>query len=319
MKKRFLCLALALGLCLGLCPARAAEDTGFSDVKEADWFAPYVSICVEHGLMQGTDRGFEPQKILTQAECVTLAARVGAALKGESVPAAQPGEEWWIPYEEYVLGGRLLAGPTDFAARIQFVSLLDQVLPNDRLEPINVIDAIPDNDPTLPLSEYGDMALRFYRAGILTGRDSYGSFGPTYSLTRAEAAAMVSRIVEPSLRLTFTPADYSPFLAAYLTPDTVMFENGIIAEQFLAEVNRRIFQAEEGSLRSGHPFNWHSMDVNGKTTLENTKASVLENLGVTEKQGTQAYKDFDYQVYYSRLIDLTGETLEPDYAVGVGA
>ena len=43
--------------------------------------------------------------------------------------------------------------------------------------------------------------------------------------------------------------------------------------------------------------------------LKHVKEDALSALGVTEKQGTGAYKDFDVQVYYSRLIDLTGETL----------
>ena len=205
MKRKLICGALCLGLCLS---SVQGAEAGFHDVKESDWFAPYVEVCVKAGLMEGTDKGFEPEKVLSQAEAVTLAARVGAAMKGDTLRPLRQGEDWWLPYEEYVLGGRYLSAPPDFASRLQFVSLLDRVLPEDLLIPINDISLtdIPDNDPTIGRSEYGEVTLRFYQAGILTGRDAYGSFGPTYSLTRSEAAAMLARVLDPSLRLSFTLA-----------------------------------------------------------------------------------------------------------------
>ena len=117
---------------------------------------------------------------------------------------------------------------------------------------------------------------------------------------------MVTRIARPQLRLHFTPADYSPFTAAYLTPDTVMFEGGLTAEEYLITVNNAI-SAWEDTL--GEEFNWHYAWTDGKSVLDHVKEDSLSALGVTEKQGTEAYKDFDVQVYYARLIDLTGETL----------
>lgn len=63
--------ALLLSLALTLSPALAAGTPegadpggekppvvrayeGFSDVKEDDWFAPYVKVCYEAGLLSGT-------------------------------------------------------------------------------------------------------------------------------------------------------------------------------------------------------------------------------------------------------------------------
>lgn len=48
--------------------------------------------------------------------------------------------------------------------------------------------------------------LPLYNAGILTGVDAYGSFFPEGFLTRAEGAAMLARVLEPSLRVHFSPA-----------------------------------------------------------------------------------------------------------------
>lgn len=276
------------------------EYPGYADVKENDWFYDNAKLCYELGLMNGTGAGFEPNKVLSQAEAVTLAARVGAALRSETIPEAQPGEAWWVPYNSYVFPQGGINSPDEYAGRWQFLFMLyDFVEP--LLTPINDVKELPDPDFRNDV-----MALKYYNAGILTGVDKYGTFAGGKSLTRAEAAAMVTRIARPQLRLHFTPADYSPFTAAYLTPDTVMFEGGLTAEEYLITVNNAI-SAWEDTL--GEEFNWHYAWTDGKSVLDHVKEDSLSALGVTEKQGTEAYKDFDVQVYYARLIDLTGETL----------
>lgn len=288
--------------------ARFSEGTGFEDVSVHDWFAPYVAVCVKAGLMQGTDKGFEPQKVLSQAEAVTLAARLGASLRGETIRPARPDEPWWEPYREYRFPSGGGEGGTAPAVRWDFLFMLyPYAYEENLLTPINEVKTLPDSDD--------GMILNYYNAGILTGVDKYGTFAGSKTLTRAEAAAMISRILEPELRLSFVPEDYSLFQAAYMEPGTVVFEDGTTAEAFLEQVNGRIAQAEEGAARTGHEFNWHYEESDGQTTLEWVKAQVLEDLGVTGDQGTQAYREFDYQVYYSRLISLTGKTLEPDYGV----
>ena len=57
--------------------------------------------------------------------------------------------------------------------------------------------AIPD----VPMSsDYADAVYMLYRAGVLVGSDSTGKFNPDSTITRAEAAALITRIVDPSLR-----------------------------------------------------------------------------------------------------------------------
>lgn len=78
---------LGLTLCFGLRPALAAEAGVFSDVRDSDWFAPYVRVCVDHGLMEGTGAGrFEPDRELTLMEVWALEAKLEAWARGESVP-----------------------------------------------------------------------------------------------------------------------------------------------------------------------------------------------------------------------------------------
>ena len=51
---------------------------------------------------------------------------------------------------------------------------------------------------------YAESIYRLYRAGIVTGSDEYGTFLPENSITRAEAAAIVTRMAESDNRLSIT-------------------------------------------------------------------------------------------------------------------
>ncbi len=335
--------AAILFLCAALCliPARAAvEDpfpavrpyAGYADVTETDWFYDNAKLCYEIGIMTGTDKGFEPNKSLTGPECAAMAARLREKLTGEPIPAPvpDPGRPWYQHYVDYLAAAVQTSGSSFYGIFKWHDKTLFEA-PATRYDFLAFMALVADGNwdyfPDINAIDYGDLPdvgdnnviLQFYNWGILTGKDKYGTFDPDGTLTRAEAAAMVSRMAKPELRKSFSPADYSPFTAAYMEPGTVVFEPGITAEEFLKWVNTYIANAEASARRDGREFNWLYTDLNGKTTLENIKADVMAALGTVEDAETQSYKDFDYQVYYSRLIDLTGKTLEPDYPVGVGA
>ena len=53
-------------------------------------------------------------------------------------------------------------------------------------------------------------------------------------------------------------------------------------------------------------FNWFHKAEDGSTYLDSVKQGALSELGVTRADGTQAYADFDVQVFYSRYLDLSG-------------
>ena len=147
--------------------------------------------------------------------------------------------------------------------------------------------------------------LSFYNAGILTGVDDWGTFAPDKTLTRAETAAMVARVARPELRESFSPADYAMFTAAYLKPADVLFTNCVTAGQYLPYVQALIDGLEADCAAQGMEFNWFNT-VDGVTFLDYVEDTALAHFGVTAKDGTQLYKDFDVQVYYSRYLDQKG-------------
>lgn len=63
----------------------------------------------------------------------------------------------------------------------------------------NAAVSIPDMDPDSPDAA---AAVRLYQAGVLTGVDAAGNFAPDASLTRAQAAVIFARILDPDLRVT---------------------------------------------------------------------------------------------------------------------
>lgn len=231
MKKRSLCLLLALALCLGWVRAAGEElfpavnsYPGYADVRETAWYYDNIRLCNEVGLMNGTDKGFEPEKTLTVAECAAVAARIREKLTGEAIPGVTPLPGQTLPWYQQYLGymnsadaalTAMLARPEEPCSRMEYLQLLNAALPSEQglLSAINSITSLPDTDD--------ETVLAFYNAGILTGVNNYGTFDGDKTLTRAEAAAMVSRIVRPELRQSFTPEPPAPTLSGSGTAMTV--------------------------------------------------------------------------------------------------
>ena len=304
MLKRIAALALSAALLTGSAAAVAPEEAfpavhtypGFIDVAEGAWYAGAARVCCEVGLMQGTGQAFAPDQVLTVGEVAAIAARMNQAVTGDALPGAGPGQPWYAPYVACLEGlGVAVPDPEKAASRQEFVSLLAAVVPEDMLSPVNTVASLPDTGDT--------DVLAFYSAGILTGVDAWGTFAGDKTLTRAECAAMAARIARPELRETFTPADYAIFTAAGLKPADVLFDGGVTAGQFLPLVQALIDGLEADCAASGMEFNWFNT-VDDVEFLDYVTDSALAQLGVTEKQGTALYENFDVQVYYSRLLDL---------------
>ncbi len=214
-------ISAALSLLLLLCasvPVWAAENSmdnfqsvrtyaqQFSDVPSSNWAAPSVETCYEYGLMQGvSETEFSPKGNLTVAEALVMACRVRQIYE-EGACTLQNGTPWYQPYVDYALSEGIIALSDfdDYTASItrsEMAYIFYNALPQSCYPAINKIGDIPDVDDSVP-NYYEIMAL--YEAGVLTGSNSYGTFYPERSITRAEAAAVISRVAVPSLRQEFS-------------------------------------------------------------------------------------------------------------------
>ena len=85
----------------------------------------------------------------------------------------------------------------DNATRSLFAWLVERSA--GELETINEAVTVPDVNPDETLDAAA--ILRLYQAGVLTGVDQAGNFGGDKELTRAQAAIMLARVLDPALRV----------------------------------------------------------------------------------------------------------------------
>ena len=186
----------------------------FDDVAASDWFESYVRDAVNFGLILGIgDGSFDPHGLLTVGQAVTLAARLrsiyytGSADFESSTP-------FYSVYVQYALEHGIIDSQSDYTApisRSQFAKIIRNALSDSFFEEINEIPPFAINDVSYDTP--ADMAIySLFRAGILSGSDRFGTFFGSSNISRAEAAAIMVRLVSPASRWEFSlpskiPAD----------------------------------------------------------------------------------------------------------------
>ena len=226
MKRRILSLLLALSLVLTV-PALAAE-TGpvrtktysgqFSDVAAGSTFYENVAALYEYGLTVGkADGTFGPQDSVTVGQAVIFAARARSLYltgNGETDPAAYAGDgisaaEQYLRYlkAEGVLGTELDGQLGKPATRAQVAHVLALTLPSGTLPLINdaaVTQGYASRRYITDVTEYTPYyqeILYLYRTGLSQGSGESAAFSPDATITRGALAAMLTRLVDPNLRI----------------------------------------------------------------------------------------------------------------------
>ena len=227
--KKFTSLLLSIILLLSLCvPASATGISGFEkkmdykegqfvDVPAGSLWAANVKTAYEFGLMNGvSNTEFQPDGSVTIGQAIIMACRLhNTYYANEATFQAIGAQNYLEPYVEYALGQGIIAKEYENynspISRAEFAVILGASLPNAVLPAVNtVVDgAIPDVEKG---ADYYDAVYRLYRAGILTGNDTKGTFIPSSNITRGAAAASVSRMANTSLRKTITLD--TPYFAA---------------------------------------------------------------------------------------------------------
>ena len=226
-------LSLCLVLCLLPGTALAAEgsmdhftperdyDGRFADVSAADWYYDNVVMLYELGLTEGqaADR-FGWNSNVTLAETLSFAARIYSAYhlgdpEAGAAAYAADADTWYAPYVAYlqaegVVGTQFAGRYTENTTRGQMAWVLNQLLPARELPGVNaalVDDAVATRrfitDVTVD-TPYRVEIFNLYDWGIASGSDEWGSFHPDTGITRCEFAAMLTRLVDPDLRITLT-------------------------------------------------------------------------------------------------------------------
>lgn len=193
------------------------NNSVYNDVGADEWYYNYVGFVYEYGIMTGTAQNlFSPGGNLTVAEAITIAARLNSVYYGNTINTASFGGSalsWFTPYLAYaedqgIISASEFNGRYDNnATREELAHILFRALPSCYGK-INDISPIPDVRTD---NKYYSEILSLYEAGVVTGSDEYGTFSPKSGIQRSEVAAMVSRAINPDLRVRFTLNTDIPF------------------------------------------------------------------------------------------------------------
>ncbi|HHX53385.1 MAG TPA: S-layer homology domain-containing protein, partial [Clostridiales bacterium] len=204
-------LTLMLAFALLLQGIVFADDLPFIDVSPDAWYYGDVKTAYETGLINGRSATvFAPDENMTYAEAVKLAACMHQ-LKNDGKVTLTTGEPWYITYVNYAKQKKLISGDlvwNDKATRAGYMQIFAQVLP-DISDPLNNIadGSIPD----VPMSHKNAAAIyKLYRYGIVQGVDALHNCNPGSNIKRSEVAAILTRMMNESKRISFSLGGESP-------------------------------------------------------------------------------------------------------------
>lgn len=181
----------------------------FTDVASNAWYAKNVQAAYEYGLVKGSSGNtFSPTGNLTIAEAIALACRLHITYNNNGT-VLESSSPWYQSSVDYAVEKGIIKVGTysDYnkaVNRAQFAEILGAALPDEAMPALNNITSIPD----VPKSaSYADAVYRLYNAGIIKGKDEYGTYQPANNIQRAEVATIVTLMADASKRSTFTLAE----------------------------------------------------------------------------------------------------------------
>ena len=175
----------------------------FPDVKKDDWYYSAVKYAYENNIFSGTDKGFEPNALMTRAMLVTVLHRLsGASNIAEENPFKDvDSNKWYSGSIRWAAENGIVSGvtKTEFApdtaiTREQLATIIYRyadkygyVVKNSENADVSAF-----SDYSV-ISKYALDAIEYVvGAGIMTGRN-VGEFCPKENATRAEVASMLMR------------------------------------------------------------------------------------------------------------------------------
>ena len=208
--KKITSLLLTLILTLSFTIVAFATDLSFSDVPSSNWAYPTIMKATELGLFKGTSTvdangvgTFSPDRTMSRAEFITVCLR---AAKIASVETS--GGHWydgsWEAAVKYGLiteqdfGG--LSGMEQGMSRQEMAYVLVNTLEYNGEKATNIISPGRIPDYTFVNSFYKPYVLSAYTLGLICGQDKIGTFNPSGTLTRAQGATVLIRLLEKDAR-----------------------------------------------------------------------------------------------------------------------
>lgn len=177
----------------------------FNDVPEGEWYSEGIKTVYELGLMKGvSENSFDLNGTVTVSAALTMAARLHSIYyTGVAEFDQTQGSHWYDVYVNYCRKEGIFTRSFDDynrpATRAEFAAILAGALPAQELQPQREWedDSIPD---VKMKDNYAAQIYTLYRAGVLTGNDTAGTFTPDSQIGRSAAATIMARMALPELR-----------------------------------------------------------------------------------------------------------------------
>ena len=244
MKKRRLAAgALSIALAVTMLSTTAfAASVKFSDVPSNHWASTSISKMADKGIMSGIGNNlFAPSQQLSNAEFITMLVR-----QFYSDKMGAEGSTWYAPFMAGAKSANILTGTnvgsneslaTSTINRYDMAQLMYNVLKAEGVSTTPLSDTSKVADWSAVPSNYRDAVSVCYNMGMLTGVDNKGTFNGTGVMDRAQAAVVMSRLIEvcsggtpstpiipekPSGSLTLTDNNI-----LYLLGDGSKYEDGV--------------------------------------------------------------------------------------------
>lgn len=189
--------ALSIALAVTMLSTTAfAASVKFTDVPDSHWASTSISKMADKGIMSGIGNNlFAPSNTLTGAEFVTMIVRHFYEDK-----MGAEGSTWYAPFMDAAKRANILTGTNVTAEgtinRYDMAQLMYNVLKAEGITTSSLSDTSKVADWASVPSTYRDAVSVCYNMGMLTGVDSKGTFNGTGVMDRAQAAVVMSRLIE---------------------------------------------------------------------------------------------------------------------------
>lgn len=210
MKKlqHFVAMALVLCMALGLLPATALaqeEAFPFTDVPESAWYFDEVQYVYENDLMRGVSHdAFAPEETLTRAMLVTILYRMAGEpeVEEKTLFTDVAADCWygdavaWAKKTQVAVGySETLFAPDDAITREQLVTMQYRYAELNGAD-VSAVAELNDFRDGGSVSTWAKEAMQWAVAAQIVYGGEDGNLLPNGNATRAEAAAILMRVME---------------------------------------------------------------------------------------------------------------------------
>ena len=200
--RRLAASALSIALAVTMLSTTAfAASVKFTDVPSNHWASTSIYKMADTGTMSGIGNNlFAPSQQLSNAEFITMLVR-----QFYSDKLGTEGGTWYAPFMAGAKSANILTGTsvgsnenlaTSTINRYDMAKLMYNVLKAEGINTTPLSDTSKVADWASVPSTYRDAVSVCYNMGMLTGVDNKGTFNGTGNMDRAQAAVVMSRLLE---------------------------------------------------------------------------------------------------------------------------